>query len=83
MCVAILRSIGTQLTNLDTSDRYFDQEHFEISQNPLRFLRLPVQVMAPIVVFMFLVTLTLTYDLCSNFVTRTGHDVLESPCEVS
>ena len=41
---------------LDTYDRYFDQEHCEI--NP-KSLRLPVQI----VVFMFSVTLTLTFDL--------------------
>ena len=39
--------------------------------------------MAQIVVFMFSVTLTLTFDLCSIFVvTRIAHDVLEYPCEV-
>ena len=30
----------------------------------------------------FSVTLTLTFDLCSIFVTCTAHDVLEYPCEV-
>ena len=39
------------------------------------------KVMAQIVVFVFSVTLTLTYFLL--FVTRTAHDVLEYPCEVS
>ena len=34
--------------------------------------------MAQIVVFVFLVTLTLTFDLCSIFfITRIAHDVLE------
>ena len=42
------------------------------------------KVMAQIVVFVFSVTLTLTFDLCSIFVvTRIAHDVLEYPCEVS
>ena len=41
------------------------------------------EVMAHIVVFVFSVTLTLTFDLCSFFVTRIAHDVLEYPCEVS
>ena len=63
---------------LDTSDRYFDKEHFETNQKSLR------KVMAQIVVFVFSVTLTLTFDLCSIFfVTRIAHDVLEYPCEVS
>ena len=35
------------------------------------------KVMAQRVGFMFSVTLTLTFDLCSIFVTCTGHDVLE------
>ena len=40
--------------------------------------------MAQIVVFVFSVTLTLTFDLCSiSFVTRIAHDVLEYPGEVS
>ena len=40
--------------------------------------------MAQIVVFVFSVTLTLTFDLCSIFfVTRIAHDVLEYPGEVS
>ena len=56
---------------LDTSDRYFDQEHFESGS----------KVMAQAVVFIFFVTLTL--DLCSIFVIHTGHDILECPCEVS
>ena len=37
----------------DTSDRYFDKEHFETNQKS----------MAQIVVFVFSVTLTLTFDL--------------------
>ena len=37
------------------------------------------KVMAQIVVFVF--SVTLTYFLL--FVTRTAHDVLEYPCEVS
>ena len=52
MCVPILKSIGSELTScdtktlrhaswgLDTSDRYFDKEHFETNQ---KSLRLPVQ----------------------------------------
>ena len=64
---------------LNTFDRYFDKEHLETNQ---KSLRLPV--MAEIVVFVFSVTLTLTFDLCSIcFVTRIAHDVLEYPCEVS
>ena len=36
------------------------------------------KVMAQIVVFMYSVTLTLTFDLCSIFfITRIAHDVLE------
>ena len=43
------------------------------------------KVMTQIVVFVFSVTLTLTFDLCFLyfFVTRIAHDVLEYPCEVS
>ena len=64
----------------DTLNRCFDKEHLKP--------RFPTssgsKVMAQTVVFMFLVTLTLTFDLCSIFfVTRTGHDVLGSPCKVS
>ena len=44
----------------DTSDRYFDKEHFETNQKSLR-----LKVMAQIVVFVFSVTLTLTFHLCS------------------
>ena len=52
----------------DTSDRYFDKEHFETNQ---KSLRLPVsEVMAHIVVFVFSVTLTLTFDLCSFFLSH-------------
>ena len=52
MCVPILKSIGSELTScdaktlrhaswrFDTSDRYFDKEHFETNQ---KSLRLPVQ----------------------------------------
>ena len=43
---------------LDTSDRYFDKEYFEINQKSLR-------LMAQIVFLVFSVTLTLTIDLCS------------------
>ena len=45
----------------DTSDRYFDKEHLETNQ---KSLRLP-KVMAQIEVFVFSVTLTLTFNLCS------------------
>ena len=49
----------------DTSDRYFDKEHFwnqpEVSTTS------GSEVMAHIVVFVFSVTLTLTFDLCSFF----------------
>ena len=38
MCVPILRSIGHG--DYDTSDRYFDKDHFETNQ---KSLRLPVQ----------------------------------------
>ena len=50
----------------DTADRYFDKEHFETNQ---KSLRLPV--MAQIVVFVFSVTLTLTFELCSIFFCHT------------
>ena len=64
--------------DFDTSDRYFDKEHFEVSMTS------GSKVMAQIVVFVFSVTLTLTFDQCSiYFVTRIAHDVLEYPCEVS
>ena len=42
----------------DTSDRYFDKEHFETNQKSTSGSK----VMAQIV---FSVTLTLTFDLCS------------------
>ena len=60
----------------DTSDRYFNKEHFETNQ---KSLRLPVQKLW---LFVFSVTLTLTFDLCSIFfVTRIAHDVLEYPAK--
>ena len=43
----------------DTSDRYFDKEHFETNQKS------GSEVVAQIVVFVFSVTLTLTFDICS------------------
>ena len=51
------------------SDRYFDKEHFETNQ---KSLRLPVQKLcvAQIVVFVFSVTLTLTFDICSFFLSH-------------
>ena len=57
---------------------YFDQEYFETNQ---KSLRLPVQTfnMAQKVVFMFLVTLIYVIFV----VTRSRHEVLESPREVS
>ena len=39
--------------------------------------------MAQTVVFMVLLTLTVDLSMFYFFVTRTGHEVLESPCEVS
>ena len=49
----------------DYSDIYFDKEHFETNQ---KSLRLPVQKLwLKIVVFVFSVTLTLTFDICSFF----------------
>ena len=42
----------------DTSDRYFDKEHFENNQKSSGS-----KVMAQIVVFVF--SVTLTFDLCS------------------
>ena len=42
----------------DNSDRYFDKEHFETTTSGSK-------VMAQIVVFVYSVTLTLTFDLCS------------------
>ena len=84
MCVPILRSIGTKLTNLENMpkscifdaktlrhasceliDRYFDQEHFEINWNSTTTSG--SKVMAQTVVFLFSVTLTLTFDICSIF----------------
>ena len=51
---------------LDTSDRYFDKEHFETNQ---KSIRLPgSKVMAQIVVFVF--SVTLTFDLCSIFLSH-------------
>ena len=50
----------------DTSDRYFDKEHFETNQKSSGS-----KVMAQIVVFVFSVTLTLTCDLCSIFLSHT------------
>ena len=77
MCVPILRSIGTKLTNLENMQKsyvlfdvmwrknssshvigvgYFCQEHFEVSTSSVS------KVMAQTMVFMFIVTLTLTFD---------------------
>ena len=47
----------------DPSHRYFDKEHFETNQKSLRLSG--SKVMAQIVVFVYTVTLTLTFDLCS------------------
>ena len=49
---------------LDTSDRYFDKEHFETNQSGSK-------VMAQIVVFVFSVTVTLTFDLCSIYLSHS------------
>ena len=46
----------------DTSDRYVDKEHFETNQKSTTS---GSKVMAQIVVFVFSVTLTLTFDLFS------------------
>ena len=64
MCVTILRSIGTKLTNLEF--RYFDQEHFETSLYDFRFNSYGSNSGHHV-----LLTLTLTFDICSIFVTRT------------
>ena len=61
----------------NTSDRYFDKEILK----PEVSVTSGSKVMVQIVVFVFSVTLTLTYVLL--FVTRTAHDVLEYPYEVS
>ena len=45
------KTLRYALWGLDTSDRYFDQEQFETNQKSL-------------VVFVFSVTLTLTFDIC-------------------
>ena len=45
----------------DISDRYFDKEHFETNQKSLTTSG--SKVMAQIVVFVYSVTLTLTFDL--------------------
>ena len=67
------RKNGTSMSYImggsDTSDRYFDQKHFAIDQ---KSLRLPVQSV-------FLVTLTFIIFV----ITKSMHEVLESPCEVS
>ena len=69
MYVPILRSIGTKLTNLEnmnksyvlfdvtwnTSDRYFDQEHFEPTRSLYQFR---FEGGFPVLV-------TLTFDICS------------------
>ena len=47
----------------DTSDRYFDKEHFETWGSTTS----GSEVMAQIVVFVFSVTLTLTFDIGSFF----------------
>ena len=63
----------------DTSDRYFDKEHFETNQKSTTS---GSKVMAQIVVFVF--SLTLTFEpMFYLFVTLIAHDVLEYPCEVS
>ena len=64
---------------LDTSDTYFNKEHFETNQKSLRlyngvfgcrFNWCGSKVIAQIVVFVFSVTLTLTFDLCSFFLSH-------------
>ena len=60
----------------DSSDRYFDQEHFET--NPYDFR---LKSYGSNSGFHVLVILTLTVVLF--FVTCTGQDVLESPCKTS
>ena len=65
----------------DTSDRYFDKEHFETNQ---KSLRLPVQKLWLkwwFSCFRWPWPWPLTYVLL--FVTRTAHDILEYTCEVS
>ena len=52
----------------DTSDRYFDKEHFE--NQPEVSTTSGSEVMAHIVVFVFSVTLTLTFDICSFFLSH-------------
>ena len=57
----------------DTSDRYFGKKHFETITTS------GSKVMAQIVVFVFSVTLTLTFDLCSIRLSHALRDVPESP----
>ena len=59
-------------TSWGTSDRYFNQEHFKTQ--PEVSTTFSSKVMAQTMVFMFLVTLTLTFDLCYISFTRTGQD---------
>ena len=51
----------------ETSDRYFDKEQFETNQKSLRFR---CKSYGSIVVFVFSVNLTLTFDLCSFFLSH-------------
>ena len=80
MCVPILRSIGTKLTKLENMQKscfiWFIWRHVTQKRYVMRH---GDYVMAQIVVLVF--SLTLTFVLL--FVTRTAHDVLEYPCEVS
>ena len=80
MCVPILRSIGSELTKLENMQQLYILFDVTWRKNG----KSGSKVMAQIMVFVFSVTLTLTFDLCSIFfVTRIAHDVLEYPCEVS
>ena len=85
MCVPILRSIGTKLTNLENmQNRMFyltSRDAKTVRRTSWRLGDFRLKVMAQTVVFMIFVTLTLTVDLF--FVSRIRHEVLESPCEVS
>ena len=63
MCVPILKSIGSELTSCDAKTL----RHAELLIDSLTS---GSEVMAQIVVFVFSVTLTLTFDLCSFFMSH-------------
>ena len=62
MCVPILRSIGSDLTKLENMQKWYVLCDVSTTSGS--------KVMAQIVVFVFSVTLTFTFDLCSIFVSH-------------